>query len=258
MLVDATCPENDPILDFCRTLDGSKTESLDVLTVLLHRETSKFDRTVLTLSDLNFLLHTAIQDQNKELTELISLALRLKESVSAGHLDVEYVGLGRNPANLYYTDCLLLRMGSRIYSYKPLTLMTTMDRWDARMKLIIGAPTGLISFSHLLAARTLIKVGSVWDAATDKRVPSALRNVSCIYYAEGQLDTSTVVLKVTRESGIGSSLVSEAQLLLEDTVLIHLNGDALYDAIATGVLQLGTDDVLRSSLLHYIVHTKKP
>lgn len=245
----------DTTLEFCKSIDASCTASLSLLSRLAHGNT---EHSVLTLADLNQLLAKALQDKNKELLNLICLALKLKESFSAGHCDVEYIGLGRNPANLYYTDCLLLRMGSRIYSYKPLTLMTTMERWDTRMKLILRVPTGLTAFSQLLASRTLVKVGPVWDAAADKQLPSALRNVPCTYYAEGQLNIQAVKLRVTRESGIGSSLVSDIQLLLDDECLIHLSDDALFDAIATGVLQLGTDEVLRSSLLRYIVHVKKP
>lgn len=258
MLVDTAVQENDSVLDFCRTIDGSKTESLDILTILLHRETGAFDRTLLTLSDLNFLLHNAIQAKNEDLIELISLALRLKESASAGHYDVEYLGLGRNPANLYYTNCLLLRIGSRVYSYRPITLMTTMQRWDERMTLIMKSAQGLSTLNSLLTTRVLVKLGPIWNLLTDTPAISALRDMPCSHFASGELDIDTVDLVYHRESGVGSVILLDAGLYKQGKPLIYLKDAALHDAIATGTISLGSDKALKESLFRYIVHNKKP
>jgi hypothetical protein len=244
----------DGVMSLCATIGADGQRSLGVLNDFMLSIGGKISRQTLSLSDLGCLLSDAVNKQDRALSELIGLALKIKQSTSAGHNSIEFVGIGRNPASLHHKECLLVRFGDLVYSYKPDTDVTPIRRWGERLELILGAPNGVSQFNQLVVSRALIRVGGIWSVSKDLPVPSELRTLQPSFHAEGQLDTTNTDLVVVRDTGVGSPTVLAALLLPIDssTPILHLEGGQLYEAIATGSIALGPDAVVHESLLKFV------
>ena len=239
---------DDSVVETCRRIQGSGRPTLRALNPMLANPMTHSDG--LTFSDLKHILDCALRDGDKSVVEMASLAIRIKQSASAGQTHVAYIGLGRNPANLAITGCLLVRFGDKVYSYKPATNITPLQKWDERIRVILRTHAGVAEFNSLVANRIIMKVGPAWSIASESMAVASLRDAQYMaIFADGSISTSNTKLTTDYMTTTEATLLSTAALHMDNgDPIIILSGEPLWDAIASGTIEI-KQDKLHASLI---------
>lgn len=239
---------DDPVISVCKQLQGNGRPTLKLLSDMALGSKSRPGG--LSLSEIKYVLQHAMENNDAGVIEMASLAYIIKQSAAAGHDSISYVGIGRNPANLIIRDCLLVRFGVRVYSYRPAAGTASLKRWDERLHTILRHPSGVVEFNSLVAQRILMKVGPAWNISTESITVAALREVQFLaIFAEGALCPDNTKLDTTFDDNSYAHIPATVSLT-RDTgePVVRLAGDPLWDAIASGVVDIHPNRI-HSSLI---------
>lgn len=232
---------------------GSTSRGINVLNDLMLSSGKHESRQQLSLSDINWLLSEASRRNDIGFAHMVVLALKLKKSMSCGHSIVEYMGQGRNPASIALRDCLLVRFGCRVYSYRPAQNITPIDRWDGRLSLLLSAPGGVAAFNKLVFDKVLLCVGPSWDLTEDDLAPSPTRDVVfSAFSADDEILLGTTLI-YAKEEGHGAPPYSALSLVSAGgLVLTRLEGDALLYMIARGFISVTSEQQAHDTMLKLV------